>query len=62
MKDLIINWIITIVKFAIIVGIIYLMYYIDGIIPTKENLAMSIGCVALLVTLLHETKQERGNF
>jgi len=60
MKDFIINWIITIVKFTLIVGIVYLMYYIEGSNPTKESFAISIGCVALLLTLLHETKQERG--
>ncbi len=59
MKDFIINWLITIIKFILIIGIIYLMYYIEGSSPTKESFAISIGCVALLFTLLHETKQER---
>lgn len=60
MKDFIINWLITIIKFAIIVGIVYLMYYIEGSSLNKESFAISIGGVALLLTLLHETKQERG--
>ena len=60
MKDFIINWLITIIKFALIVGIVYLMYYIEGSSPTKESFAISIGFIALLLTLLHETKQERG--
>jgi hypothetical protein len=59
MKDFIINLLITIIKFALIVGMVYLMYYIEGSSPTKESFAISIGCTALLLTLLHETKQER---
>jgi len=59
MKDFIINWLITIIKFAFIVGILYLLYYIKGSSPTKESFAISIGYIALLYTLLHETKQER---
>lgn len=60
MKDFIINWLIAIIKFALIVGMVYLMYYIEGSSPTKESFAISIGGTALLLTLLHETKQERG--
>jgi hypothetical protein len=62
MKDFIINLLITIIKFALIVGMVYLMYYIEGSSPTKESFAISIGGVALFLTLLNETKQERGKF
>ena len=61
MKDFIINWIITIVKFSLIVGIVYLIHFIEGSSPTKESFAISIGGVALFLTLLNETKQEREN-
>ena len=61
MKDFIINLVITLIKFTLIVGVVYLIHYIGGVSLTKEYFAINIGCIALFLTLLHETEQKRGN-
>ena len=52
---------ITLVKFIIVVGIIYGLYWFDGIAVKYEDFALYVAVCALLFTFLNETRQNRKN-
>ena len=52
---------ITLVKFIIVVGIIYGLYWINGIEVKKEDFALSVAVLALLFTLSNENRQNSKN-
>ena len=52
---------ITLVKFIIVVGIIYGLYWINVIEVRKEDFALSVAVLALLFTLSNENRQNSNN-
>jgi hypothetical protein len=60
-KNFFLDWGITLVKFIAVVGIIYGLYWINGIEVKTEDFALSIAGWALIFTFLNETRQNRKN-
>lgn len=60
-KNFFLDWVITLIKFIVVVGIIYGLYWIKGIEVKTEDFALPVAGCALIFTFLNETRQNRKN-